>query len=184
MLDYLCSNITTALTFLGVISKNTTKIQEPTGNDTKMSENTKELKDSGVRQEFSTGAVRDAQTGKGRFDLIPFWPTLAYGCIMEAGALKYAANNWRKGMPLSRYIDSAQRHLEKYKAGFRDEPHLWQAFWNIGCAIHTQVQIYLGHYPKEFNDMYSDFHDTAEVPLFGEFETTRIDIYKEALPKK
>ena len=28
------------------------------------------LKDSGTRQEFASGAVRDQQTGKGRFDLL------------------------------------------------------------------------------------------------------------------
>jgi hypothetical protein len=30
-----------------------------------------ELKDSGTRSQFETGAVRDGQTGKGRFDLLP-----------------------------------------------------------------------------------------------------------------
>ena len=29
------------------------------------------LPDSGTRSEFDTGAVRDGETGKGRFDLLP-----------------------------------------------------------------------------------------------------------------
>lgn len=31
-----------------------------------------ELKDSGNRREFETGAVRDMQEGKGRMDLVPW----------------------------------------------------------------------------------------------------------------
>lgn len=139
-----------------------------------------DLKDSGTRQTFSTGAVRDAQENKGRFDLIPFWPLLAYATIMEAGAKKYIANNWRKGMPISKYINSAERHLEKYKAGFRDEPHLWQSLWNIGCAIHTQVELSFNRYPSEFNDLYSDLNSDHTVPveLFSEFEKTVLSPYK------
>ena len=30
-----------------------------------------EIKDSGERREFDTGAVRDIQEGKGRMDLLP-----------------------------------------------------------------------------------------------------------------
>ena len=143
------------------------------------------IKDSGTRQEFQTGAVRDGQKNKGRFDLIPFWPTLAYAAIMEAGAEKYAANNWRKGMPISRYINSAQRHLEKYKCGMRDEPHLWQALWNVACAIHTQIQIYLGFYPQEFNDLYSDFISPDQpVELLGDFEKERVEEFAKSIPKK
>ena len=29
----------------------------------------------------------------------------------QNGAKKYAKNNWRKGQPISRYYDSAMRHL-------------------------------------------------------------------------
>jgi hypothetical protein len=36
-----------------------------------MNEDQKPLKDSGERQTFSTGAVRDLQNGKGRYDLLP-----------------------------------------------------------------------------------------------------------------
>lgn len=139
-----------------------------------------ELKDSGTRQAFESGAVRDTQGGKGRFDLIPFWPLFAYACIMEAGAIKYAANNWRKGMPISRYIDSAERHLGKYKSGFRDEPHLWQALWNIGCAIHTQVELYFGRYPNQFNDLFSDFEPNKEdVTLVSDFEIQRLESFRK-----
>lgn len=141
-----------------------------------------ELKDSGARREFPSGAVRDRAKGKGRFDLMPLWPLLAYSAVLEAGAVKYPANNWRKGMPISQYIDSALRHLLKYQAGYRDEPHLWQALWNVAGAVYTQCQIYLGNYPAEFNDLYSDLNCTESPSVVGEFEMARLEDYRKMSP--
>ena len=133
-----------------------------------------ELKDSGIRQQFSSGAVRDTAEGKPMLGLIPGWPLLAWGWVMAAGAKKYAARNWEQGMPISRYIESAKRHIELYQLGFRDEPHLWQALWNIGSAVHTQVLVYIGVYPKEFYDMPNHI-GKEQAPIFSEFEKNRID---------
>lgn len=150
------------------------------------------LKDSGTRDVFSTGAVRDADDTKGRMDLVPMdiigdiaehdakhtdfshlyasicklidqlnWSkdlTPAYqafsifgkavfGNLIEAvlelsihykeGALKYEEHNWRKGIPLFRYVDSAERHLGKWYRGDKDEPHARAVLWNIVCYIWT-----------------------------------------------
>lgn len=46
--------------------------------------------------------------------------------------------NWEKGMPFSRYIDSAKRHLDKYIMGMTDEDHLAAAAWNIFAIMHHQ----------------------------------------------
>lgn len=96
-----------------------------------------ELKDSGSRQSFESGAVRDIQQGKGRFDLIPFEGLEAVAQVFEAGAVKYGERNWEKGIPVSRYIDSMLRHATKAANGMTDEPHLAQAAWNALCAIAT-----------------------------------------------
>lgn len=133
-----------------------------------------ELKDSGERQQFNSGAVRDTASGKPLLELLPGWANLAYAWIMEAGAKKYAARNWEQGMPMSRYLSSAHRHLEAYRMGFRDEPHLWQAFWNIGGAIHTSIMVYVGAYPAEFYDL-PNHVATDNPPVLGEFERTRVD---------
>jgi hypothetical protein len=135
---------------------------------------TADLKDSGKREQFTSGAVRDTSGNKPLLELIPGWANLAYGWIMEAGARKYAARNWEKGMPMSRYISSAKRHLEAYSLGFRDEPHLWQALWNIGGAIHTSILVYLGVYPAEFYDLPNHI-GKEPAPVLGEFERSRID---------
>ncbi|MHA1304710.1 MAG: dATP/dGTP diphosphohydrolase domain-containing protein, partial [Candidatus Heimdallarchaeaceae archaeon] len=67
-------------------------------------------KDSGTRQKFDSGAVRDIQQGKGRFDLLPATAIKMVADVFERGAIKYGDRNWEKGIPLSRYIDSALRH--------------------------------------------------------------------------
>lgn len=55
----------------------------------------------------------------------------------EDGAKKYGDNNWQKGIPVSRYIDSAVRHYLKYLRGDTDEPHDRSFVWNIMCAAWT-----------------------------------------------
>lgn len=55
----------------------------------------------------------------------------------EDGAVKYGDNNWRKGIYLHCYIDSALRHYFKYRRGDKDEPHDRAFLWNILCAIWT-----------------------------------------------
>jgi hypothetical protein len=55
----------------------------------------------------------------------------------EDGARKYGENNWRLGIPLHCYIDSALRHFIKFCRGDADEPHDRAFCWNIVCAIWT-----------------------------------------------
>lgn len=93
------------------------------------------LKDSGNRRKFETGAVRDMQEGKGRCDLLPACALLRLAKHYEAGAMKYEARNWEKGIPISVMIDSAMRHLLKYMDGQTDEDHLAAVAWNILGAM-------------------------------------------------
>lgn len=110
------------------------------------------VKDSGARQQFSTGAQRDIQAGKGRFDLIPSLPIRRLAKIYEAGAIKYGADNWRKGIPLGRCLDSAMRHLNMLKAGEPTEDHAMQAVWNLFTYVCTLAEIEAGRLPKELDD--------------------------------
>ena len=97
-----------------------------------------EIKDSGQRRAFDTGAVRDMAGGKGRYDLIPWVAIEELAIHCEQGALKYGERNVDKGIPVSSLIDSALRHLSKYLQGAEDEPHLRAALWNIAFAIWTE----------------------------------------------
>ena len=96
------------------------------------------LQDSGNRRLFDTGAVRVMDTGKGRYDLLPWEAIHELALHCEAGALKYGERNCEKGIPVSSLIDSAFRHLSKYMQGQKDEPHLRAAFWNIAYALYME----------------------------------------------
>ncbi len=146
------------------------------------------IRDSGCRTQFSTGAVRDIQVGKGRPTLMPLgvvanlldsliggdyimreiaeftetgntkslyralstFAIFAYdGCVetmiletskhYEEGAKKYGevngVPNWKLGIPVNCYLDSAIRHYLKYRRGDKDEPHDRAFCWNIMCCV-------------------------------------------------
>ena len=59
----------------------------------------------------------------------------------EEGAEKYGDNNWRKGLPVKNYINSAIRHYLKCLRGDQDESHDRAFCWNIICAIWTCINI-------------------------------------------
>ena len=89
-------------------------------------------------RQFSSGAQRDKCDGKLRMSLIP---QLELNRIMKRyldGAEKYGHNNWKKGMPLSVYFDSAQRHLQAWWQNDQDEDHAAAVVWNILCAMWTE----------------------------------------------
>ena len=70
----------------------------------------------------------------------------------EEGALKYGDNNWRKGIPVRCYIDSAIRHYLKFLRGDTDEPHDRAFAWNILCCIWTcKHHPELNEYKKDEN---------------------------------
>lgn len=96
------------------------------------------IADSGERREFDSGAVRDMAEGKGRFDLLPWRGIWQVAKHCEEGAKKYGERNWEKGIPQHSFIDSAFRHLAKYVMGWRDEPHLRAAAWNLLCALEQE----------------------------------------------
>ena len=120
-----------------------------------------DLKDSGARREFETGAVRDRGVGDDkkfrRYDLLPRLPLYRYARHMGKGAAKYAARNWEKGMPLSEFYNSAMDHMLKFACGFDDEDHLAAAMWNIGSLIEGEDRIKRGLWPKEFDDLGKTF---------------------------
>ena len=98
------------------------------------------IKDSGERTTFSTGAVRDMHTGKGRMDLLPWEAIVEVSKHCEDGALKYGEHNVDKGIPIHSLVDSAFRHLAKYTMGETDEPHLRAAAWNLLWALYMEAK--------------------------------------------
>lgn len=96
------------------------------------------LEDSGARKEFETGAVRDIQEDKGRYDLLSPYALKRVAVHYERGGVKYAERNWEKGIPASACFSSAIRHLFRWLAGERGEDHLAAAVWNIMSIMHFE----------------------------------------------
>lgn len=111
------------------------------------------MQDSGERQTFGTGAVRDTAAGKPRIDLQSPFAHERVGAWLAAGAAKYSERNWEKGIPFSRCLASLERHLQAWKAGDRDEDHLAAVVVNAQFLIHYERAIELGLLPSTLDDM-------------------------------
>jgi hypothetical protein len=94
-------------------------------------------KDSGKREEFKTGMVRDVQTNKPRYDLVD-WPMIQrWAELMQRGALKYGEHNWKKAATqdeFERFKASALRHVIQWYNGETDEDHGAAVYFNIAGA--------------------------------------------------
>jgi hypothetical protein len=101
-------------------------------------------KDSGARQEYGSGMVRDIQDGKPRFDLIlaanlPYEEQMLtrLAQLLQRGAVKYGERNWEKARgqeELERAKASALRHLVQWLCGEDDEDHAAAVMFNIMAA--------------------------------------------------
>lgn len=101
-------------------------------------------KDSGVREEFSTGMQRDTQKGKARYDLVwrPGLKRLAE--LYMRGSEKYQAKNWMKASTqeeLDRFKASANRHFEAWFQGQTDEDHMAGCIFNLFGAEYVKEQM-------------------------------------------
>lgn len=111
------------------------------------------LPDTGARAQYSTGAVRDASTGKGHLHAIPPGAIRRIAKRFEDGARKYTRNNWMKGIPLSHYQDSLMRHILAWAEGDTTEDHMGAILWNAACADWTEEQVLKGKLPKDLIDL-------------------------------
>lgn len=99
--------------------------------------NTYETKDSGQRQEFSTGMIRDVQEGKPRYDLLDRPMLKRWAELMARGADKYGERNWEKAeteLERQRFKSSAIRHMFQWMDGETDEDHAAAVYFNIAGA--------------------------------------------------
>jgi hypothetical protein len=106
-----------------------------------------ETKDSGERQEFSTGMVRDVSINKARYDLVDEPMLTRWAELMGRGAVKYGENNWRKAateQELNRFKESAFRHFVQWFKGQTDEDHGAAVFFNIAGAEMVESKLTVG----------------------------------------
>ena len=112
-----------------------------------------DMKDSGTRETFETGAVRDSDEGKPRPELISPFAIERLSHWLRMGAEKYAPRNWEKGLPISRSMSSLCRHLMKYQQGCTDEDHIAAILCNAMFIAHTEEMCKRGVLPKTLLDM-------------------------------
>lgn len=107
------------------------------------------LKDSGARQEFSSGMVRDTTEGKTNFLNVLFGPMLnRWAEHLTKGRKKYpdvapGTPNWTLAQGTEEYLrakESALRHFLQWVRGDRDEDHAAAVFFNINLAEYVLEQ--------------------------------------------
>lgn len=117
------------------------------------------VKDSGVREEYANGFVRDTEDGKSDltaalallyerpdlaklitrpgFDLLPREALERWADHMAKGAEKYGADNWRQArgpIAVARFLRSLVRHVAQYLTGDRSEDHAAAVCFNVWAA--------------------------------------------------
>jgi hypothetical protein len=110
-----------------------------------------ETKDSGARQEYDSGMVRDLETGKPRFDLmmpqgVPYGEQMLtrYAALLARGAEKYGDRNWEKAEgeeELVRARSSAFRHFVQWLCGEDDEDHAAAVMFNLTMAEYVRRRL-------------------------------------------
>jgi hypothetical protein len=77
------------------------------------------------------------------------------GFFVEKGQLMLQDRkpHWMKGIPLSHFTDSLNRHLLQWAENDVSEDHAGAIIWNACCAIWTDEEIKAGRLPKELDDL-------------------------------
>lgn len=100
--------------------------------------------DSGVREEYASGMVRDTVAGKPRYDLIPTAPLKRLAELYARGAEKYGECNWQLANSADehrRFRASALRHAQQWLEGDESEDHAIAVVWNIFAFLWLEEKI-------------------------------------------
>jgi hypothetical protein len=110
------------------------------------------VKDSGQRQSYASGMVRDLQDGKARFDFlipvgVPYDHQFLTRCAihMTKGAVKYGDRNWEVAdseKELGRFRQSALRHMQQWASDEMDEDHAAACVFNLIAYETTKWKIH------------------------------------------
>lgn len=81
------------------------------------------------------GAIKHDQA-KPSMQLLPTASLQAIAEVLDFGAKKYAAHNWRKGMDWSRLLGAAMRHLTSFNDGEDKDPESGLSHLaHLGCCV-------------------------------------------------
>lgn len=121
-----------------------------------------QIKDSGKREQFPGGAVRDIQDDKPRPDLICPLFLERLGMQLTHGAKKYDERNWEKGMGQTRVVASLVRHVLSLLAHRTDEDHAAAIAFNIMVFLSQEERFKLGILDGKWNDRSDATYRTHE----------------------
>ncbi len=125
------------------------------------------IKDSGERQEFASGMVRDVTNDKTNWALVADGPMLKRWAVhLTKGAVKYAVRNWMKAeghTEEQRFRESAFRHFMQWYIGDRDEDHASAVFFNINGAEYVRERRAVN------KDPYAELPAGSPIPAHGKF---------------
>lgn len=117
-------------------------------------------------QEFPSGAVRNKDGSKERYDLFSPIAMEALARVFGEGAEEYPPWNWEKGLSISFLVNRALRHWFLYASGDRSEDHLAKCEWGFHTARHSEEA-----WPHLNLDMRRTVGDQANVPPVVDDET-------------
>ena len=103
------------------------------------------VKDSGKRQQYKGGMVRDVAENKVDYSLIFDGPLVdRYATHLTKGAVKYSKRNWMKAdgdEELERFRESSVRHFRQWLRGDIDEDHFSATVFNMNCYEHLNAKL-------------------------------------------
>lgn len=129
------------------------------------------IKDSGNRTNYSTGAVRDLKSGKGRFDLVPIWVMgyaindeilIRIGKFVDEKEVRYlfdAIKIFCEKEAIAPYevLLSVSRHFEEGAKKYAPRN------WEKGISISSYIDSAVRHYCKHKNYDQDEPHGTAFI---------------------
>lgn len=135
------------------------------------------IKDSGSRRSFSTGAVRDIQDGKGRCDLLPLavvaglLDTLTGGDYILDNIAKFAETRQTthlyralSGFAVLRYDGKPETMILEVSKHFEDGARKYgENNWQRGLPVNCYIDSALRHYLKHRRGDTDEPHDRAFV---------------------
>ena len=111
------------------------------------------VRDSGKREEYDNGFVRDTEEGKEDFarillipglELVPVEMLERMGAHMLKGAQKYGVDNWRRAtgsVAKARFARSLVRHIVQLLKGDRTEDHAAAVWFNTAAYEFVQEDV-------------------------------------------
>lgn len=95
------------------------------------------IKDSGKREQYQSGMVRDITEEKTDYSLVFDGPLIERLAVhLTKGAKKYTKRNWMKANgqeELDRFKESATRHFIQWSRGDLDEDHFAATIFNLNA---------------------------------------------------